>query len=360
MRGGERDSPAPRRRREDTRRRPDGSNSPYRWQNDASSPLSMSDEFSRLYIDKGRAFHQQLDDQIADQAQRHEEALLAAAAEHDRVRKGAERAREREELEKDRERRRKEAEDVRHLEAERNAKAEEEALERRRQKEALQRQEEALKRRTAEEREIEATRLRLAEQKRKDEAEAALRKQEQEEAERKAKEARDAAVSSVQAPPPVSKPAPTPAPAPSAEPAVTSAYNPPDSQPNTLSEPPQPQSPPSHAPQSAARSSSGSAKGNSGVSLPEREALHGRYLQLHQELKKMRKYVIDDCKKNNMALKQQLGEMRRRITMVVGQITTNKTANQVPVSLWSMKVASLQDKCLPLCVYRCERSKEYF
>jgi nucleoporin GLE1 len=57
-----------------------------------------------------------------------------------------------------------------------------------------------------------------------------------------------------------------------------------------------------------------------------------RYVELHQHLKKFRKYMMDQTK-NNPTLKQHMGDMRRKIKKCVGQLTEVKGSNKQPVSL---------------------------
>lgn len=65
---------------------------------------------------------------------------------------------------------------------------------------------------------------------------------------------------------------------------------------------------------------------------PEQIAEHQRYLELHQHLKKFRRYMVAETKKNPI-LKQHMGDMRRTIKKCVGQLVTDdKAANRTPVS----------------------------
>jgi nucleoporin GLE1 len=65
----------------------------------------------------------------------------------------------------------------------------------------------------------------------------------------------------------------------------------------------------------------------------EQIAEHQRYLELHHHLKKFRRYMVDETKKNPI-LKQHMGDMRRTIKKCVGQLLTEgKIANRTPVGL---------------------------
>ncbi|KKZ68600.1 hypothetical protein EMCG_01050 [[Emmonsia] crescens] len=65
---------------------------------------------------------------------------------------------------------------------------------------------------------------------------------------------------------------------------------------------------------------------------PEQIAEHQRYLELHQHLKKFRRYMVAETKKNPI-LKQHMGDMRRTIKKCVGQLVTDdKVANRTPTN----------------------------
>ena len=63
-----------------------------------------------------------------------------------------------------------------------------------------------------------------------------------------------------------------------------------------------------------------------------REAEHQRYLEIHQKLKELRRFMADQGKKN-ANLKTQMGDMRRAIRKCMGQFTDDKVGNKRPVSL---------------------------
>ncbi|KAL1953551.1 hypothetical protein VTO42DRAFT_2607 [Malbranchea cinnamomea] len=65
---------------------------------------------------------------------------------------------------------------------------------------------------------------------------------------------------------------------------------------------------------------------------PQERAEHQRYLELHQHLKKFRKYMEDQTK-TNLVLKEHMGNMRRTIKKCVGQLLTEgKGANRKPMN----------------------------
>lgn len=56
-----------------------------------------------------------------------------------------------------------------------------------------------------------------------------------------------------------------------------------------------------------------------------------RYLEIHQNLKRLRHFIIDNGKKDP-GLRKKTGEMRREIRKSVGQLTSGKGATTIPVS----------------------------
>lgn len=322
-------SPSARLLRDEHRNRRTSQHSPYRQKADTVSS-SVWDEFSRLYIDENRDFHKTLDEQLAEQEQRHRDALAAAAAEHERVRESAERAREKVELELERERKRREEEERQELNAMRKAEAERDAVERQKVKEELEREKEEQRKRVEEEKEIETTRARLAEQKRKDEAEAEKRKQEVDEAEKRVKERSAAAAATIQVPSEPEQPTQP------AQPTATSTPSVP-TQPTQATQNTQLQAPPAAALQARSNrsvvpsSQTGPNSSNTGASIAAHEALHKRYLDLHEQLKSMRKYVVTESKKYPQLKK--LSDWRRELNKTFGQLTTEKAANRRPVSI---------------------------
>ncbi|KAF2222982.1 GLE1-like protein-domain-containing protein [Elsinoe ampelina] len=270
-------------------------------------------EFHRLLIDHERTVQNQLDEQVAKQAELHLAALAFAASEHERVRRNAEIARERVELEIERERKRREEEEKDRLERERQAKVAREAEERQRERERLEQQRKEAARTEAEEREIreyqtkqqEARRLKI------EAAEAAMRKQQEEEALVKQK-AKESAAAAAKAREEAQKAASTPAAL-----ATTNSAAP------TLASVPTQQT-------TAAATASHPPVGMDSLQQ-EFEEVHRRYVDIHKRLKEMRQYVIAESKKIP-ALKTKLGDWRREIVKCMGQLTADKTKNRKPMT----------------------------
>jgi len=66
--------------------------------------------------------------------------------------------------------------------------------------------------------------------------------------------------------------------------------------------------------------------------MAHRQAVHNRYRALHQQLKELRKFVVEQSK-SNPPVKTRLVEMRREIRKCVSQLTVGKGANKTPVSV---------------------------
>lgn len=65
--------------------------------------------------------------------------------------------------------------------------------------------------------------------------------------------------------------------------------------------------------------------------MQEREAEHKRYLDLHKQLKVMRNDTLEQAKQ--LGLKNQLGDMRRELKKIMGQMNkVDKAANRQSVS----------------------------
>ncbi|KAF2089119.1 GLE1-domain-containing protein [Saccharata proteae CBS 121410] len=230
-------------------------------------------ELSRMLIESDRKFHEKLDRAAAEQQQKHQEGLANAAAEHERIRLHAEWVREKAELEYERENRRR-------LEsAEREVarlKEEKEAAERQQKLAELKRAEAEQKRALEEKKAIAAAEDRLRAQKAAHEADEAKRKADQAERDRNAREAAQAAAASAKQPPQAQRPA--------------------------QAQPPQPQ----------------------------RDAVHKKYLDLHQRLKKLRSDFVNQIK-GDKQLKDKVSELRRRIRTKVGQLTAQAGANKAQI-----------------------------
>ncbi|KAL0261083.1 hypothetical protein SLS55_004779 [Diplodia seriata] len=258
-------------------------------------------EFSRMLIDSDRKFHNELDRASAEQEKKHLEALAAAAVEHERVRQSAERVAEKFRLQVEQERRRREEYEHRELDRIRQENTRIEAERRQRQLDEVKRKEEEQRRAAEEAKALEAAQERLRRQKAQEEADAAKRKAEQVERERKEREESAAAEAAAKA---KAQQAPAPA-VPNGAASITAA-------PITAA-PPAPSSAVSNSPL---------------VSSPqEHEAVHKEYLNIHQQLKTFRKNFQNETK-NNSALKKIAGDLRRQIRMRMGQLTLNPKENR--------------------------------
>lgn len=89
---------------------------------------------------------------------------------------------------------------------------------------------------------------------------------------------------------------------------------------------------------------------------PNLEAEHRRFLHIHQNLKHLRKYMVDQTKQDKN-LKQQMGDMRRAIRKCVGQLTDGKGANKAPVSF---QLKCLAGETLSLTCLIARRTHWYF
>ncbi|KAK5013741.1 hypothetical protein LTR16_002580 [Cryomyces antarcticus] len=304
------------------RRRPSygkNPNSPRRDPIDSPSRRSLEDAFSRILVVSDRNFKEKLDQGEAAQKEAHLQALAQAAAEHHKVRQGAERAAERYQLELEKERKRREDEEKRDLDRIRQEKADLEISQRRRQIEEIKKAEAEQRRLANETKQLADAEAQLRAQKQRDEAEAAKRK-EKEESDRKARE--DAAA--VEQSKTLQKPHHSPEPKLVAQQPHTSQS--PFAQASTsngMPSTPQAQGP--RQPSSAAQPPSPLVS-----SMTEREATHQRYLHLHQRLKEVRKYVLAEIKKDPNT-KESVSWMRRDIRSNMGKLTGAKGANTIPL-----------------------------
>jgi nucleoporin GLE1 len=298
------------------------------------SPSRLIEEFSKVYIDDEKAFRKKLDEQADEQERLHRQALEQSLREHEQVRQSAEIAREKLQLEIQRMKAQR-AEDERiALEKERQRSAEDEAAAMQRELEAVKRREEALQQAAQKQREVEEAQRRIDAQKKQVEEDKAKREAERtqrEEADRKSREeaaakeraaAEEAARKAAQPAPPVAQPqqqTPKPALAPQTNGTPANSTT--------------------AAPQSQVPTASVSGKTYNGVLAPtgvltpmqEREAEHKRYMDLHKQLKVMRSETLEQAKQ--IGLKAQLGDMRRDIKKVMGQLNkVDKTANKPHVS----------------------------
>jgi len=285
------------------------------------TPTRLAEEFSNVYIDKEKSYRKKLDEHDDEQARLHIQALAKSLEEHERIRLRAERTRERLLLELERIEVQK-AEDARlALEEERRRTAEAEADARQRELDAVKRREEALQQAAHKQREVEEAQRRIDAQRKQEEEDKAKREAERakEEADRKtreesiAKEQAEAAKKAAQPAPPTAQPQPQPA----ATQAQTNGTPAPTQTSNTTVSP----------------TSTRGVLVPKGIVTPaqEREAEHKRYMDLHQQLKVMRNDTLEQAKK--IGLKNQLGDMRRDVKKVMGQMNkVDKNANREAVS----------------------------
>jgi len=249
-----------------------------------------------MVIDSDREFQCKLEESSANQRQQHHDALQRAVEQHEYVRKSAETAKRRAEAEEELERRRREDEEMlalRRLERQKHEQELRRAQELRdAEAQRIARDQERLRIEREEKERIELDAKRALEAKERAEREVQRvreeeqRKAAQAEVDRKAKEA--------------------------AEAAKKTSLQPPQSVPSTVA-------PSNTTPQAAPTSSQSSTSDNS-------EPEHERYLQIHKELKALRRAA-----RNEKALKSQMGDLRRQITKSLGQLTLGKGVNKQPV-----------------------------
>ena len=278
-------------------------------------------EFSQMLINSDRDFNERLDLATAERAKLHQEELARAAAEHERVRQSAERARQRHLLEEQKRRKQQEDEENRALERARQEKLELEIASQKRKLEEQRREEIERKQAAERAKQLAENEARLKAQKQKEEAEE-KRRAEQAESDRKASEAA-AAVEKARAQ--------------QAQQSQQRALQQASQQ--TRQQPPQqPPKPPSGStislPPTSAPSSASPAHATAASplisSIAEREAHHEKYLGVHKRLKEFRKNMVD-WSKQNPDLKGQLGDARRSLRTRVGQITGARASNTATV-----------------------------
>ena len=286
--------------------------SPYKLAKDSPSRQLLW-ELGQLAISTQEGFYAHLDRESHERKALHQQALAAATAKHENVRRTAEQYREKLEEQIQAEQRRREDEEQRELEKLRREKVEREIAARKREVERAKAVELEEKRIAEVERlEAEAADLRNSERKRQD-AEAAKRQvEERKKAARQKDEVasaearvREAAVAAQKSrPEPVSQtPLPVPAPALASAPTAAPAVQ---------------QSTPTTQP----------------IQDTQLEAEHSRYLEIHRALKELRKFMTAQAKQNAQ-LKEAMGDMRREIRKSVGQLRDGKGANRVQVFLSS-------------------------
>lgn len=272
--------------------------SPYKLAKDSPSRQLLW-ELGQLAISTQEGFYAHLDRESHEREALHQQALAAATAKHESVRRTAEQYRERLEAQIQAERKRRDDEEAKGLEKLRREKVEQEIAERKREVERAKTIELEEKRIAEVKRlEKEAADRKKAERERQDAETAKRQEEERKKAARQKDEAaaaevraREVAVAAQEArsAPVVQAPAPISAPA-----------------------PPVQQSTPTTQP----------------IQNTQSEAEHSRYLEIHRALKELRKFMTAQAKQNAQ-LKGAMGDMRREIRKSVGQLRDGKGANKV-------------------------------
>lgn len=284
--------------------------SPYKLAKDSPSRQLLW-ELGQLAISTQEGFYAHLDRESHEREALHQQALAAATAKHESVRRTAEQYRERLEEQIQADRKRRDDEEQRELERLRREKIEQEIAERKREVERAKTLEfeenriaevkrlekEAVDRRkAARERQDSETAKRQEEERKK----AAWQKDEAAAAEVRAREVAVVA-QKARSTPVVRAPAPVPVPIPPAQQSV------PTTQPIQNTQP---------------------------------EAEHSRYLEIHRALKELRKFMAAQAKQNAQ-LKGAMGDMRREIRKSVGQLRDGKGANKVQVCYLAVNILSM-------------------
>lgn len=270
------------------------------WNSTESPSARLLREIGLQTIEYHRDLHNRLDQRALETEKAHIEALAAASAEHERVRRAAERAQQWVELELVKERQKQEEEESQELLRERHETVEREIARKRREIDEVRHIEE--RRKIAEEatRQAEAAEARRRVDEEKSRREAAERAEQQKYAE--AAKAREQAAAPPQAAPPVvSQPQPLTA---------------------QTSQPQQ-----AVSPQATVNIASGLI-----TTMAARKISHEKYVRLHQQLKEMRRYITTQIKQD-AKMKARVGDMRRDIKKSVGQLTGEKGANRNQVKI---------------------------
>lgn len=277
--------------------------SPYKTPIDNPS-RQLLHELSRLSLVMHDDFYERLDKENKLREIDHRNALASAAAEHSRIRRSAEIEREKLELQLDAERRRREVEETRELEKRRQEKADRDAEERR---EAATKRQEKVDRDLAEKRRedelAELQRRRIAEEQKVEEAKRAKKDRDDAELKRRLKAVQDAEAQKK-----------------AEQLAHEAARGAQRQQQSTHHLPPNLQnrnSQPRTTPLTPADSKA--------------EAEHQKYIEIHQNLKKLREMVKQGVQ-HDSKLKERIGDMRREIKKCVGQLISGKGANKAPAS----------------------------
>ena len=274
--------------------------SPYKLAKDSPSRQLLW-ELGQLAISTQEGFYAHLDRESHERETLHQQALAAATAKHENVRRTAEQYRERLEEQIQAERRRREIEDQRELEKLRQERVEREIEERRREVERATKVEiEEKKIADVRRLEEEAAARRNVEKERQDAEDTKRQEEERNKAARQKDEAaaaearvKESAIAAQKARTESIRKAPLPAPAPAIQ------------QSTLITQP---------------------------IQDTQIEAEHSRYLEIHRALKELRKFMMAQAKQNAQ-LKGAMGDMRREIRKSVGQLRDGKGANRVQVFL---------------------------
>ena len=270
--------------------------SPYKLASDSPSRQLLC-ELSRLGVTTQENFYARLDRDNLERETLHKEALSLAAAEHDRVRETAVAVQQQLQLQIQIERRRREDEERKKVERLRQEAVDKEVAEKNRAIEQAK-NDELNARRVAEAREAAAAAQQQKAQKERENAEAARKLREAQDAESKKRQAEyEAKKKTAEA---ESK----------AREAVSATQKMPAA-PTTV--------------QPATQLSSQASLD------PQRSAEHQRYIEIHRKLKDLRNGMMDHAKQNK-ALKDKMGDIRRTIKQSIGQLTSGKGVNKIPVS----------------------------
>lgn len=277
--------------------------SPYKTPIDNPS-RQLLHELSRLSLVMHDDFYQRLDRENKLREIDHRNALASAAAEHSRIRRSAEIEREKLELQLDAERRRRDAEETRELEKRRQEKADRDAEERR--EAATKRQEKAdrdLAEKRREDEHAELQRRRIAEEQKAEEVKRAKKDRDDAELKRRLKAVQDAEAQKKAGQ--LAHEAPR-----GAQRQQQSTHH----------------VPPNLQDRNSQQRTTPVAPADS-----KAEAEHQKYIEIHQNLKKLRKMVKQGVQ-HDSKLKERIGDMRREIKKCVGQLISGKGANKAPAS----------------------------
>ena len=285
--------------------------SQYKFAADSPS-RQLLHELGRLANATQQEFYARLDREAKQREVVHRNDLAAAAAGHERIRRNAEIARETLQLKLDAELRQREKEEQEELDRER---AEREA--RNQRLAGLQEERERLQNIKAEQELVEKTKISRAA------AEAAAAKREQE----VAKQERDSEVAKLlrekEAATARSEKLQATLKASQGQEAATRSQN---EECQRLRQEQQPKQPGQSQHQQAA----------STLDTPQLDASlvaeHARYLEIHKQLKNLRKFMVDQAAQD-ATLKRRMGDGRRAIRKCVGQLTGDAEARKAPVSI---------------------------